>query len=259
MFQAAVRLGQTQPPPPLTEATLLGAMDRAGRTLDAPQLRLAMKDAGLGTPATRAATIEVLKKRSYIETHGRDVRCTEAGRSLIEALPVQALKSAELTGAWEAKLGEVARGRRQRTGFMAEVRREVAGMVQAIVAAGGGPSAAAAALRRPGPVPARPPPPATADEQACPVCGTAVQQDRWPWRCATGRACSFVVFETVAGRKLSEGELRTLLAGEATDTLHGFRSRAGKAFAARLRLDAEGRVALFWDPPTSTPQAGARA
>jgi len=100
----------TTPPPRYTEATLLGAMESTGKTIDDEALRLAMKDSGLGTPATRAAIIERLLKRDYIVRTKQQLTPTALGISLIETLPVASLASPELTGAWEARLARIARG-----------------------------------------------------------------------------------------------------------------------------------------------------
>ncbi|HEY0195248.1 MAG TPA: DNA topoisomerase, partial [Kofleriaceae bacterium] len=126
---------QTTPPPRYSEATLLGAMESAGKTIDDEALRLAMKDTGLGTPATRAAVIETLLRREYIERQRQHLVPTALGIALIDALPVASLGSAELTGAWEARLARIARGEDSRDAFMADIARYVAELVDAIRAA----------------------------------------------------------------------------------------------------------------------------
>ncbi|HEX2568323.1 MAG TPA: DNA topoisomerase [Polyangia bacterium] len=125
---------QTRPPPHYTEAALLGAMEAAGRAIEDETLRLAMKDCGLGTPATRAATIETLLKRGFVVRERKQLLPTERGMALIEALPVDSLASAELTGAWEARLARVARGAETRAAFMTDIVgyvREVVGAIRA--------------------------------------------------------------------------------------------------------------------------------
>jgi DNA topoisomerase III len=128
----AARAKQTMPPPRYTEATLLGAMESAGKTIDDETLRAAMKDSGLGTPATRAAIIETLLKRDYIVRDRQHLVPTETGTGLIEALPVASLASPELTGTWEARLARIARGEDSRTAFMADIARYVTELVDAI-------------------------------------------------------------------------------------------------------------------------------
>ncbi|HMG54639.1 MAG TPA: DNA topoisomerase, partial [Kofleriaceae bacterium] len=149
-FAAVAR--QTAPPRRYTEATLLGAMESAGKTIDDEALRLAMKDCGLGTPATRAAIIETLLARDYVERARQELTPTPRGIALIDALPVASLASPELTGAWEARLAQIARGEDSRAAFMADIARYVAQTVDAIrgaspPAAPAGPSPAAPAFR----------------------------------------------------------------------------------------------------------------
>ena len=135
---------QTRPPPRHTEATLLAAMESAGREIEDEALRAAMKDTGLGTPATRAATIETLLKRKFIAREGKLVVATPTGIDLIERLPVSTLASPELTGAWEARLARISRGQEARTAFMADIARYVREMTDAIRGAKPGPAAVAA-------------------------------------------------------------------------------------------------------------------
>lgn len=115
--------GKTQPPKPYSEADLLGAMEMAGKTLEDESLKEAMKEGGLGTPATRASVIEGLLARGYVERKGKALVPTAKGLALIGALDAPVLKSAELTGQWEAKLERVRRCELAPESFMAEVRR----------------------------------------------------------------------------------------------------------------------------------------
>ncbi|TMQ04470.1 MAG: RecQ family ATP-dependent DNA helicase, partial [Deltaproteobacteria bacterium] len=123
---------QTRPPPRYTEATLLSAMESAGKIIDDEALREAMKDCGLGTPATRAAIIETLLRRAYIVRDKQHLAPTAIGIGLIGALPVASLASPELTGAWEARLARIARGQETRAAFMADIERYVADLVESI-------------------------------------------------------------------------------------------------------------------------------
>jgi DNA topoisomerase-3 len=123
---------KTKPPARHNEATLLSAMENAGKLVDDEELRAAMKDSGLGTPATRAAIIETLLKRSFVVREGKHLVPTPMGMGLIDALPVQSLASPELTGTWEARLARVARGQESRAGFMSDIARYVGEVVDAI-------------------------------------------------------------------------------------------------------------------------------
>jgi DNA topoisomerase III len=123
---------QTKAPPRYTEASLLGAMETSGKKIEDEELRAAMKDSGLGTPATRAAIIEVLLQRGYVERDKKALKTTAKAVALMEILNVPVLKSAELTGAWEAKLSKMARNEYLLDTFMGEVKGLAREVVQSI-------------------------------------------------------------------------------------------------------------------------------
>ena len=122
--------GKTTPPKRMSEGDLLSAMQGAGKELDDEALRGAMRDCGLGTPATRANMIETLIKRAYIERKRNVLLPTDKGIRLIQGLPAEALRSAELTGSWEARLERMRRGEETRASFMADIRGFVTGIVR---------------------------------------------------------------------------------------------------------------------------------
>lgn len=124
--QAVVKDKETQPPKPYTEGTLLKAMESAGKQIEDEQLRDAMKDSGLGTPATRAATIERLKKVGYIEMKGKTIQVTQKGRTAVELIRgagIDLLTSPEMTGQWERRLTEISRGAASDIQFMENVKK----------------------------------------------------------------------------------------------------------------------------------------
>lgn len=123
---------RTRPPPRYSEASLLGAMESAGKAIDDEALRIAMKDCGLGTPATRASILETLIRRGFAVRDAKNLVPTPLGRALIDRLPAPVLASAELTGSWEARLARMARGEESRATFMAEIVDLVSGIVKAI-------------------------------------------------------------------------------------------------------------------------------
>ncbi|HJR06921.1 MAG TPA: DNA topoisomerase III [Pyrinomonadaceae bacterium] len=125
---------QTKAPPRYSESSLLGAMETAGKKVEDEELRLAMKDSGLGTPATRAQIIETLLKREYITRDKKSLTATPKGIAVIKLLPSTLLKSAELTGSWEQKLARMARGEYARDAFMGEVKEMVTELVGQIAA-----------------------------------------------------------------------------------------------------------------------------
>lgn len=132
---------QTTPPPRYSEASLLAAMESAGKAIDDEALREAMKDVGLGTPATRAAIIETLLRRKFIERERQHLVPLATGIGLIEALAaanVSTLASAQLTGTWEARLARIARGEDSRAEFMADIAHYVTSVIDALRGTGGG-------------------------------------------------------------------------------------------------------------------------
>jgi DNA topoisomerase-3 len=146
---------QTKAPPRYSESALLGAMETAGKKIEDDELRLAMKDSGLGTPATRANIIETLLKREYIMRDKKSLTATEKGKMLIKMLAVPLLKSAELTGQWEKKLSEMTRGEYSLENFMEEVKAMTRDVVSQIAAtkmersAGPGPASSSTKIQRP--------------------------------------------------------------------------------------------------------------
>jgi len=213
---------QTRPPPRHTEATLLGAMESAGRDISDEELRAAMRDSGLGTPATRAATIETLIRRTFVARDGKNLVPTDMGIGLIDALPVKSLASPELTGTWEARLARVARGEETRAAFMADISRYVSDVVTAIRGGAG-------VVRAPG---------AKATRLTCPRCkqGALVAGNRG-WGCARWReGCAFVIWFEIAGRRITDAELSDLVSKGRTRRRR-WRSREGAEIGGRLVLD----------------------
>ncbi|WP_276355227.1 type IA DNA topoisomerase [Cohnella caldifontis] len=132
---AEVKEKETQPPKPYTEGTLLKAMESAGKQIEDEELRDAMKDSGLGTPATRAATIERLKQVGYIEMQGKRLMISRKGRTAVELIRgagVELLTSPEMTGQWERRLTEISRGQASADKFMENVKKFAALIVERV-------------------------------------------------------------------------------------------------------------------------------
>ncbi len=127
--EPALSKGQTSPPKPYTEGTLLRAMESAGKTVDDEALREAMKENGIGRPSTRAAIIETLFRRHYIARERKNIVATEAGEALIELIEIELLKSAKLTGLWENKLRRIERGTYSAAEFMQELKEMISDIV----------------------------------------------------------------------------------------------------------------------------------
>lgn len=232
--EATVHEGQTRPPRPYSDATLLRAMETAGRHLEDAELKRAMRNHGLGTPATRAAILQTLLDRQFVVRDGRALRSTERGRVVIDALPVDELKDAQLTGQWEGRLAHIADGRESRERFMSDVAEHTRAIVQAIAGAAA-PRLEAARVD-------------TAPLGDCPSCGQPVRDRGRVFACDGGRECRFVVFKTMSKRAVSARMVQQLLADGRSRPVKGFRSKKGKDFTAGLVWDAEAGRVGFWFP-----------
>jgi DNA topoisomerase-3 len=222
---------KTQPPRRYTEASLLSAMESAGKTLSDEELRAAMKDTGLGTPATRAAIIETLLKRGYAQRDNKLIVPTATGMALIAALPVPSLASPELTGEWEARLERIARGTETRLAFMTDIAAYVRNTVEAIRVSE--PSRLIVAVAADAPAVGR-----------CACCGGAVREGARAFACS---GCGFAMRKKVAGRAISAKLASVLLAKRRSDVLRGFRSKGGTKFAAALVLQDDGELHFSFD------------
>jgi DNA topoisomerase-3 len=182
---------ETTAPRPFSEASLLGAMETAGRLVDDEALREALKERGLGTPATRASIIEVLLRRGYIEREKKALRATDLGRYLIAIIADEQLKSPEMTGEWEARLKGIEKGTQNAGEFM----REIADYIRGVVAA----SPLCVTLR--------------SDVLGeCPRCGAAVIEGKRSLGCSRWRGgCGFVLPLEYRGVALNTATARELL------------------------------------------------
>ncbi|WP_437291255.1 DNA topoisomerase 3 [Sorangium sp. So ce406] len=232
---------KTRPPPRFTEATLLTAMETAGSSLDEKELSEAMKDSGLGTPATRAAIIETLLRREYLVRKGKLLHATDKGVGLIEVVHAD-VKSPAMTGAWEAKLARMARGAGDLPSFMAGIESYVRHVVEE-VSAGRRPAAGAAPW--PG---AREPPSREDGESRRPGNGrqsaTAAPREREAPRATTRRAPGSS--GAVAPADVSRGALQTVAAAAAASSPARAQARARPAAVVPM-------------PERSAPAAPSRA
>ena len=213
-----VKAKATQPPPRFSEATLLTAMEGAGKLIEDEELREAMAERGLGTPATRAATIEGLLAEEYIHRNGRELQPTAKAFSLLfalENLGVDEIRSPELTGEWEHKLREMEHGRLQRDEFMSHIVDKTREMVERIKT-GELPEAAFSTLKSP-----------------CPRCGGVIQENYKKFQC---KSCDYSLWKVVASRQWEPEEMDELLQKRVIGPLQGFRSKMGRAFAAMIKL-----------------------
>ncbi|MBE2263779.1 MAG: DNA topoisomerase III [Burkholderiaceae bacterium] len=218
---------KTRPPARYSEATLLGAMEGAGKLIDDEELRLAMQEKGLGTPATRAAIIEGLIVEKYLLRDGREMIPTAKAfqlMTLLRGLGVEELSRPELTGGWEYKLAQMEHGQLSRDEFM----REIAAMTERIVRK-------AKEYDRdtvPGDYATLATP--------CPNCGGVVKENYRRYACiglpGAAEGCGFSFGKTPAGRTFELAEVETLLREHRIGPLEGFRSKAGWPFTSEIVL-----------------------
>jgi DNA topoisomerase-3 len=221
-----VKPNQTKPPPRYTEATLLTAMEGAGKLVDDDELREAMREKGLGTPATRAAIIEGLVYEQYIHRHGRELQPTAKAFSLMEllnGLGVPELTKPELTGDWEFKLRQIQRRQKSRAEFMAEIAEMTRHIVER------------AKHYEHDTIPGD----FGVLQVPCPKCGGEVHEKYKAYQCVR---CDFALWKIISGRMFEIEEVEALIHDRQAGPLQGFRSRMGKPFAAVLKMNAEYRV-----------------
>jgi DNA topoisomerase-3 len=215
---------QTKPPARYSEATLLSAMEGAGKLIEDDELREAMQAKGLGTPATRAAVIEGLIREEYVHRNGRELVPTPKAFSLLFALRhfgVTEITSPELTGDWEHKLKQMEHGELKREEFMEHIEQVTRDLVERIKH-GDIPDTAFATVPAP-----------------CPRCGGTVQENYRKFQC---QDCDFSLWKVTSGREWSPEEVAELLRNRFVGPLTGFRSRMGKPFSAGMRLNNEFRA-----------------
>ncbi len=225
---------ETQPPRRFTDASLLGAMETAGKEVEDAELREAMKDSGIGTPATRAAIIERLVTVGYLEREGRALVATEKAIQVIRLLGGHQLTSPELTGSWERRLGRIEHGEDTRPAFMADIAKFATETVQELDKLKG------VRIER-------------AKLGPCPVCGREITENRKGFSCWSREdpGCGFVIWKKKAsknlpvsvGKELIESLRASREAGEdpgvgrTAKPVPGFRGRSGRTFRAKLRLE----------------------
>ncbi|HXP90185.1 MAG TPA: DNA topoisomerase [Fibrobacteria bacterium] len=222
---------ETKPPARYNDATLLGAMENAGKLLDDDELAEAMKERGLGTPATRAETIEKLVGARYVTRDRKDLLPTAKAMQLVhllEAIPVPELVSPTLTGDWEHKLLEMEKGHIRREAFM----KEIGSFTESIVAK-------AKAFDHD-----------TGFEESepfgkCPSCGKPVKEKLKAYECT---ACDFKLYKTVSQRLITRPEATELMEKGEVGPLDGFFSfKTRRSFSAKLKLTEAGKAEFVFE------------
>ncbi len=225
---------ETKPPRRYSDASLLGAMETAGKLVDDDELREAMKDSGIGTPATRAAIIERLITVGYLERDGRALVATEKGLNVIRLLSEHALTSPGLTGSWEHRLGKIERGEDSRGQFMSDIASFAGETVREL-------DESLKDVRIP-----------RAKLGPCPVCGHEIVENRKGYSCWAREdpGCGFVIWKAKAGKSLPIAVARELIKrGYTAQAVTGFRGRSGRSFRAHLALSQteEGKWRVEFD------------
>ena len=212
--------GKTKPKPLHTESTLLAAMETAGKDIEDETMRQAMKDCGIGTPATRAAIIETLLRREYMVRQQKKLVPTEKGLALHSVVKNMAIANVEMTGRWEAELAKIERGEASADEFThgieaytREITAELLGCDKLFSHKESG--------------------------CLCPKCKQGTMQFFGKVVRCSNKECGMPVFKQVAGKLLSDADITDLLTKGKTKTLNGFTSKQGKPFSAALVFDED--------------------
>ncbi len=213
--------GMTRPKPLHTESTLLAAMETAGREgMEDEEARQALKDCGIGTPATRAAIIETLLRREYMVRVKKSLMPTEKGLALYSIVKGMDIADVEMTGRWESELAEIEKGRTPHEAFLRDIEGYTRKITTELLACDKifGHKASGC---------------------ACPKCGTGTMQFYGKVVRCDNPDCALPVFRQIAGRTLTDTEMTDLLAKGRTGVLSGFKSKQGKPFSAAVAFDAD--------------------
>jgi DNA topoisomerase III len=227
---------ETKPPRRYTDGSLVTVMETAGKLVDDEELREAMKESGIGTPATRAAIIERLIAVGYVERDARALVVTEKGMNVIRLLGEHALTSPGLTGQWESRLAKIETGEDSREAFMGDIVKFTESTVGEL-------DEKLKGVRIP-----------RANLGPCPVCGRDIVENRKGYSCWSrdDPGCGFVIWKSKASKTLPISVARELIkTGRTQQPVTGFKGRSGKSFRARLALQQgeEGKWRVEFDEP----------
>ncbi|MCH5238031.1 MAG: DNA topoisomerase 3 [Muribaculaceae bacterium] len=213
---------QTRPKPLHTEASLLAAMETAGKEIEDVELRESIKDSGIGTPATRANIIETLLTRGYIERKKKQLVPTEKGLAVYEAVKDMQIANVELTGNWEKQLGEIEKGSINYEEFMEGIKDFTKNTIGEIVS-----------LKISVDV---------ASPHVCPKCQTGRLKLMPKLAKCNNPECDFIMFRNMAGKVLSDKQFEDILKKGKSALIKGFKSKAGKSFDAHVILGDDLRL-----------------
>ena len=231
--------GKTKPKPLHTEATLLSAMETAGKEVEDDALRQALKDCGIGTPATRAAIIETLFKRGYMERCKKSLVPTEKGLALYSIVKTMRIADVALTGEWEKELARIERGELPADTFRKEIEAYTREITSELL------SCDKLFARK--------------DSGCkCPKCGTGTMQFYGKVVRCDNAECGLPVFRLKANRTLSDEEIKDLLTEGHTKLLKGFKSKQGKSFDAIVAFDGEFNTTFVFPEKKTTKKFSGR-
>lgn len=213
--------GETKPPKRYTQATLIADMELAGKKLDDENARALMlkNKMGLGTEATRTAIVQQLFSRGYIIEKGKSLYATDKGMYLINTLPIDELKSVEMTGQWEKKLNDISTNNYNYDDYIKIMREKTDTWFKGIT------TSKAVSYH-------------SADEVKCPFCGKPMKMQKFGLAC-TGykEGCKFVIGKEICGKKITAAQMKLLVNSGKTHLIKGFKSKTSKEFDAVLTLD----------------------
>ena len=230
----AITQHKTKPKPLFTEATLLSAMENAGREIEDTDTRKAISDCGIGTPATRASIIETLLLRDFIRREKKTLLPTEKGLSVYGIVKDQRIANAEMTGNWELALSAIEAGKASAEDFSTRIKDYTAEICRELLAL---------QIAQP-----------QYPTYRCPVCGEDTVGIFPKVAKCKSEGCDFHVFREICGVTLTEAQTKDLLTTKRTTLIKGFQSKAGKKFNAHLVLRGDGSTAFEFDNTTSKPK-----
>jgi len=218
-----IHQGKTSPPKPYTEATLLRAMETAGKQVEDEELREMLKNNGIGRPSTRANIIETLFKRKYIEKKRKNLIATQTGIELIDTIEDELLKSPELTGEWESKLRKIEKGEYEANQFKEELIEMVTDLTQKVISGKGKVIIQEEKKEAPKEKKPRVKTEIIWEETQCPKCkSNNMMKGKTAVGCSDYKGCGFKVPFEIFGKKLSEKQLQDLILKSKTSKLKGF-------------------------------------
>ena len=230
----AITQHKTKPKPLFTEATLLSAMENAGREIADTDSRKAISDCGIGTPATRASIIETLLLRDFIRREKKTLLPTEKGLSVYGIVKDQRIANAEMTGNWELALSAIEAGKASAEDFSTRIKDYTAEICRELLAL---------QIVQP-----------QYPTYSCPVCGKDTVGIFPKVAKCKSEGCDFHVFREICGVTLTEAQTKDLLTTKRTTLIKGFQNKAGKKFNAHLVLRGDGSTAFEFDNTTSKPK-----